>query len=222
MIHASSPDPERSGAVTSVTVMVSDALLARRVSAAITQAEPALALASPADAAVAVLADEGSNSELGQRIGAARAGRPGRSIVVVTQTESAGRCHRLLDLGADGVVLALAVDGGLASAVAAVAAGHVVQPRNLVSAQGPGTLSHRERQVLGLVVLGFSNGEIGRQLYLAESTVKCHMQSIFAKLGVASRKQAVAAVLDPHRGLGLGIVALTTSSGEPIPTQRGD
>jgi ATP/maltotriose-dependent transcriptional regulator MalT len=114
------------------------------------------------------------------------------------------------------------MDAGLPSAVAAVAAGHLVQPRSLMPARGEGALSHREKQVLGLVVLGFTNGEIARQLYLAECTIKSHMQSIFAKLGVGSRGEAVAAVLDPQRGLGLGILALTEPSGEAMTSPGED
>ena len=39
---------------------------------------------------------------------------------------------------------------------------------------------------------GKSNGEIGRQLYLSEDTVKTHARRLFRKLGAADRAQAVA------------------------------
>ena len=46
-----------------------------------------------------------------------------------------------------------------------------------------------------------------------ESTVKCHLSSAFGKLGVRSRNEAVKLILDPERGLGMGILAL---GGEPV------
>ena len=64
----------------------------------------------------------------------------------------------------------------------------------------------REKEILRLVVEGLSNGEIGRKLYLAESTVKSHLSSSFAKLGVHSRNEATALILDPGAGLGPAIL----------------
>jgi DNA-binding NarL/FixJ family response regulator len=202
------------------SLIVADALLARRI-AAVAAASPTLTLRSPSEASVLVLGDEETTAKMAERIQALRLERPAVRIVVVTKTGSAGRCRRLLDAGADGVVLAAAVENGIASAVTAVAAGHLVQPRSLLRVNGQSALSNREKQVLGLVVLGFSNRGIGRQLFLAESTVKSHMQSIFLKLDVRSRTEAVAAVLDPERGLGLGVLALTESGTGP-PTRSTD
>jgi ATP/maltotriose-dependent transcriptional regulator MalT len=58
------------------------------------------------------------------------------------------------------------------------------------SAQGP--LSAREMDVLGLVAEGLSSKAIGKQLTIAVSTVNYHLTSIFNKLGVDTRAQAVA------------------------------
>ena len=57
--------------------------------------------------------------------------------------------------------------------------------------------SHREKQVLALVARGYQNREIASRLFLAESTVKSHLGTSFAKLGVRSRKEAAAVLLDP-------------------------
>jgi LuxR family maltose regulon positive regulatory protein len=46
--------------------------------------------------------------------------------------------------------------------------------------------------VLRLIVAGYSNGEIARQLVVAVSTVKSHVNAIYAQLGVARRAQAIA------------------------------
>jgi DNA-binding NarL/FixJ family response regulator len=53
-------------------------------------------------------------------------------------------------------------------------------------------LTERERQVLEGMASGKSNGEIGRELYLSEDTVKTHARRLFRKLGAADRAQAVA------------------------------
>ncbi|MDM7830985.1 response regulator [Cellulomonas edaphi] len=51
-------------------------------------------------------------------------------------------------------------------------------------------LSEREREVLGCVAAGMTNGEIARHLYMAETTVKTHLAHSMTKLGVANRTQA--------------------------------
>ncbi|MBW8484956.1 response regulator [Actinomadura parmotrematis] len=53
-------------------------------------------------------------------------------------------------------------------------------------------LSAREAEVMGLIVQGYSNGEIARRSFLAEKTVKNHVNRIYAKLGVTSRAEAIA------------------------------
>jgi DNA-binding NarL/FixJ family response regulator len=53
-------------------------------------------------------------------------------------------------------------------------------------------LSERETQVLDGMSRGMSNGEIGRELYLSEDTIKTHARRLFRKLRAADRAQAVA------------------------------
>jgi len=53
-------------------------------------------------------------------------------------------------------------------------------------------LTARERDIMGLLASGCSNAEIGRQLFLAEKTVKNHLNRVYAKLAVTSRGEAVA------------------------------
>ena len=65
---------------------------------------------------------------------------------------------------------------------------------------GPGVnLTEREMQVLRGMSQGKSNGQIGRELYLSEDTIKTHARRLFRKLGVNDRAQAVA--LGFRRGL---------------------
>jgi non-specific serine/threonine protein kinase len=58
--------------------------------------------------------------------------------------------------------------------------------------QPPDPLSAREREVLRLVAQGRSSKAIGQQLFLSPSTVNQHLTSVFHKLGVSTRAQAVA------------------------------
>jgi DNA-binding NarL/FixJ family response regulator len=54
-----------------------------------------------------------------------------------------------------------------------------------------GTLTTREREVLGLAAEGFHNEQIGQRLFISPKTVKTHLQNIYEKLDVSSRTQAV-------------------------------
>ena len=52
-------------------------------------------------------------------------------------------------------------------------------------------LSDREREVLGKLILGLTNVEIGRELFISEKTVRNQLTRIFEKLGVGNRSQAI-------------------------------
>ena len=119
---------------------------------------------------------------------------PDSRVVVISSPTSGVGVRRALDAGASGVVFDSELDRTLATTVLAVAIGQSVVPGKLRAGVERPTLSHREQQVLGLVRTGLTNAEIARRLYLAESTIKSHLASIFAKLGVRSRKEVAAAV----------------------------
>jgi DNA-binding NarL/FixJ family response regulator len=129
--------------------------------------------------------------------------------------EAIRRLHELVP-GARAVVLSSFIDEDrLLPVVRAGAAGYLlkdVEPAELVAAirtvHGGGALLHprvaarllaevagdpltpREREVLALIGRGMANKVIARELGLAEKTVKTHVSSILAKLGVADRTQA--------------------------------
>jgi DNA-binding NarL/FixJ family response regulator len=71
------------------------------------------------------------------------------------------------------------------------AAGTLLRSGAITSAvQGIGALTAREREVLAQIADGRSNREISRLLRVSEKTVKTHVSSVLAKLGVADRTQA--------------------------------
>ena len=63
-------------------------------------------------------------------------------------------------------------------------------------------LTMREHDVLALVADGLSNREVAHELSISEHTVKFHLASIFGKLGVSTRTEAV------QRGVRLGVIEI--------------
>jgi DNA-binding NarL/FixJ family response regulator len=105
--------------------------------------------------------------------------------------------------GARGYVLKGAAPDNVIRAIAAVAAGEAifgpgVARRALAYLSGPREdhaafpeLTPRERQVLDLIAAGLGNAAIAARLGLATATVGNHITSIFGKLQVASRAEAI-------------------------------
>lgn len=117
--------------------------------------------------------------------------------------------YRALAAGARGYLLKETSRADILSAIAAVAAGEVVLSPSLQkllateirlreSAERP-LLTPREQQVLSLISAGKRAPEVAGELHLSPTTVKTHLQNIYAKLGVADRAAAVAAAM--RRGL---------------------
>jgi DNA-binding NarL/FixJ family response regulator len=111
--------------------------------------------------------------------------------------------------GAAGVVEERSAEVALVATLGAALAGQLVLPSTARTAVAPPPLSRREKQVLGLVVLGLSNADIASRLHVTEATVKSHLTAGFRKLGVRTRSAAAARILDPREGLGIGILSLT-------------
>jgi DNA-binding NarL/FixJ family response regulator len=116
--------------------------------------------------------------------------------------------RRVLLAGAAGIVLEEDVERALVPTARAVLAGQLTVPITLGQQVAPRPLSHREKQILALVMLGMTNREIAGKLFLAESTVKTHLSSAFRKIDARSRSEAVARIQDPEAGYGAGILAI--------------
>jgi DNA-binding NarL/FixJ family response regulator len=191
-----------------VAVLGHDALLGRRVGLAARAA--GLSTVDAGAASVVLLPCPVFRAREADAVRAARREHPDVPLLVVSGFDDAARIRAALEAGATGVLSARDLAGGLAAAVAAAEAGLTCLPACYRQAVATPVFTTREKQVLGMVVLGMSNDQIGRRLYLAESTVKSHLKSAFAKLGVRSRNEATARILDPESGLGPGILTVAS------------
>jgi DNA-binding NarL/FixJ family response regulator len=201
-----------------VALAASEPIVARRLTAALgrdgLEAHP-----ETEDAEAVVLSCTRMDEAELESLRALRAERPEAALVVVAGEAAHRDVREGLDAGADGFVLESRVEECLAETVRAACSGQLVLPREWRRRFAGPVLSSREKQVLGMVVMGFTNQEIANKLLVAKSTVKSHLTSIFAKLGVRGRNEATALVLDPESGLGTGVLAIL--NGGPDLRARG-
>jgi len=133
------------------------------------------------------------------------ANRP--SVLLVDEPERAWEQERVRrDEPPRSILARDASSGEIAGALIASAAGLIaLQPRALARAaglDGHSPLTLRERDVLERLARGSANRTIAEELHISEHTVKFHVASILAKLGAATRTEAVA------RGVQRGLVML--------------
>ncbi len=147
-------------------------------------------------------------------IRAVRAAHPELHVLVMTMSEEDDSLLAAVRAGARGYLVKGAGRAEVLAAVRAVAAGgsvfgqHVADRLGALLTPAGGamgevafpTLTAREREVLDLIARGHDNRRICRDLVVAEKTVRNHITSIFAKLGVADRTQA--AIRGREAGLG--------------------
>jgi two-component system, NarL family, response regulator LiaR len=133
-----------------------------------------------------------------------RAIAPGVRILVLTAYDDDPYIYGLLDAGATGYILKTAESREIVRAVRATAAGQAaldpaVTPRLIARLTKPAprsdTLTDRELDVLRRAARGLTNKQIGADLQISDRTVQNHLANIYAKLGVASRTEAVTAAL---------------------------
>jgi DNA-binding NarL/FixJ family response regulator len=115
---------------------------------------------------------------------------PDRSLVsLAVQAGAAGFLYK--DVDPDALVRAIRSVHDGHTLLAPDAAGSLLRSGAAAPAvQGIGALTAREREVLAQIADGRSNREIARLLRVSEKTVKTHVSSVLAKLGVADRTQA--------------------------------
>lgn len=141
-----------------------------------------------------------------------RAAAPQVRVLVLTAYQDDPYIYGLLDAGASGYILKTAEGGDIVRAVRATAAGQAaidpaVAPRLIARLVQPtpasDALTERELEVLRLAARGQTNKQIGVALQISDRTVQNHLANIYAKLGVASRTEAVTV------GLQRNLISLT-------------
>jgi DNA-binding NarL/FixJ family response regulator len=135
----------------------------------------------------------------------------GTRMILICERSGSGDLRKALDVGVSGFVTLGELDSVLPPVIDVVRAGQICVPGSRADELKKKILTAREKQILGLVVMGMTNAEIAGKLFLAESTVKSHLSSAFAKLGVSSRSEAATVILDPQSGAGLGILTIPTA-----------
>ena len=124
-------------------------------------------------------------------------------IVVLTTYDGDEDIYRAIKAGAKAYLLKDTARDALVETVRRVHAGETYLPPQLAAKLAERVsgeaLSPREVEVLQRMAAGKSNKEIGAELFISEGTVKTHLKSIFSKLDVVSRTEAVATAT--RRGL---------------------
>ena len=153
-----------------------------------------------------------ANEELLEEASFAVAEDGTQALVLISEEDHAVSRLRSMQLRGWGVVPPDAPPEELAAAVAVAGQGLIVLPKAVTerllhepaasAEELSETLTAREREVLDLLGRGLSNKLIGRELHISEHTVKFHISSLYAKLGVNNRAEAVS------RGARYGLISL--------------
>jgi DNA-binding NarL/FixJ family response regulator len=128
---------------------------------------------------------------------------PGTRVLVLTTFDTDDDILRAVEAGASGYLLKDTRRDELVDAIRAAARGETVLAppvaARLMGRMRTGSaeqLTPREVEVLAAVGRGLSNGEIGRELFIGEATVKTHLLRVFQKLGVDERTRAVTVAME--------------------------
>ena len=128
---------------------------------------------------------------------------PAARVIVLTTYDTVEEIYQAIRAGARGYLLKDARRDELLNAIRRVYAGETQVPSELAAKLAIGVkedaLTQRERAVLALLAEGKSNRDIGSEIHIEESTVKSHLKTIFGKLHVVSRTEAVSVAI--RRGL---------------------
>lgn len=137
-----------------------------------------------------------------ERIEALLEAANGIPVLILTAREDCQAAQTALERGAAGLVMKSRPPEVLHAAVRAAIAGQAWMERSAmaavlrsVSAPEAGNdvlaLTRREREIVDLVVLGMQNRAIAERLFIAQTTVRHHLTSVFDKLGVTNRFELI-------------------------------
>jgi DNA-binding NarL/FixJ family response regulator len=134
---------------------------------------------------------------ISERVRSLKEENPDVAILIFGSGPDLSLARTALRAGARGFIHAGMRPEHIARAVEVAAEGEIVAPRKLMESlltreehADVDALSARQREILKLVVEGLSNAEIGRRLYLSESTIKQHLRAAYKLLGVNNRTEA--------------------------------
>ena len=136
--------------------------------------------------------------------------------LVLVATGFLGAAYRKLVPEVEGIVHEAQIEEALVATVDAVLSKQLCVPASMRGTLAHPVFSHREKQVLELLLAGLTNGEIAARLYLSESTVKSHLASSFRKLGASSRSEAARCMLAPDSRLELRGLSLANPGPSPV------
>jgi len=124
----------------------------------------------------------------------------GTRVVILSIQDEPAYARKAFELGAQGYVVKDAADEELADAIDAVLADRIyVHPAlaaRLVLGDPEDDLTERERQILRLIALGYTNQEIAGQLFLSVRTIEAHRRHILDKLRLTTRAELVRYALE--------------------------
>lgn len=157
--------------------------------------------AEPSDPPSSIILYSDSTQDASERVRRTKEAHPDTPILVFGTAADLSVAQAALQAGARGFIHGGMRPKQVIRAVEVAVKGEMVAPRQLlphviehITASEEeinlSMLSPRQRQILGMVVNGMSNAEIGKHLYLSESTVKQHLRNAYKMLGVSNRTQA--------------------------------
>jgi two-component system response regulator NreC len=124
----------------------------------------------------------------------------GARVVILSMQDEPAYARKAFELGAQGYVVKDAADEELAGAIDTVLADRIyVHPTlaaRLVMREPHDDLTDRERGILRLIALGYTNQEIAGQLFLSVRTIEAHRRHILDKLRLSSRADLVRYALE--------------------------
>jgi DNA-binding NarL/FixJ family response regulator len=189
-------------------MVVDDHPLVRVGMATVVNQQPDMTIAAEADGAAralqlfrvhrpdVVLMDLRLRGDSGARITSEiRAEFPTARVLVISNYDGDEDIHQALAAGAMGYLFKSVVEDELIDAIREINAGRRYLPKGVaarLSENHAGMhLTRREEEILELLGKGLGNRELGQVLGISEDTIKTHLKSLFRKLDVSDRAEAV-------------------------------
>lgn len=158
---------------------------------------------------VIVYSLDGEENDLVSRVRELRELAPDAAVVIFGASADLSLVRAAVLAGAEGFLHAEMLADQIIRALQKVHDGEEVLPRDLLmelvsemvaKEREPDlpSLGSRQMEILEMVAEGLSNAQIGRRLYLSESTIKQHLRSAYKALGVKNRNQAARLVRNSH------------------------